>query len=204
MIKIHLLRNSEANIVIHSKSLNVFIICFIFHLQNSWRPTHDKNLNQAFCLLSPFLALAGSKWCWNGNFSNWSQILPGVEPPVSLESDHVNVWLECFLVNCLVDNDRKYFNEMLDLPIERFIYQYFLLDLTGHMEVQPFCQSLLVTQVTEIINLFKHHPASLTSLQYKYHHKHHCTVPGVTLILRITSPKLSKVFKIEWLRQFYV
>ena len=59
---------------------------------------------------------------------------------------------------------------MLDLPIERFIYQYFLLDLTGHMEVRPYCQSLLVTQVTEIINLLKHQ-GTVTSLKHKYHYK---------------------------------
>ena len=59
---------------------------------------------------------------------------------------------------------------MLDLPIERFIYQYFVLDLTGHMEVQA---RLPVTQVMKIINLFKH-PGTVTSPKHKYHHKHHC------------------------------
>ena len=103
--------------------------------------------------------------CKLSKSSNSSQTQPRAQRPFQL-------LIGVFLVNCLVDNDSKYFNEMLDLPIERFIYQYFLLDLTGHMEVRQYCQSLLVTQVTEIINLLKHQGA-VTSLKHKYHHKHH-------------------------------
>ena len=106
-------------------------------------------LYQTFCLLPPFLAGAELLMIVKCKFLKCpeiclkkDQMTPRLHHcAVESKAESCQLLISVFLVNCPDDNDSKYFNERLDLPIEWFIYQYFLWSWLDTWRSPSYCQS---------------------------------------------------------------